>query len=316
MGLLSWLNGKEKPSEQGYADGSFFRIPSRDYFGWFATSPDGRYTITWCDSNVEGTHSGDRAFGMGRYYLLDSAAIIAEGWIERPNDGKVANDGTFVLNDWRFTANLSGVFCAFRADGNSIATTCFTANLYNNGLSANGRLAVCQTCNSPTDDGAILAVFDLTNGTEIARWIPESGWAASYEFPQDGRTVRLCYPGGGSFAYSLHGEFLDRDRWIEWSLSAGNLAVVERLIEEADRKPSGELARRLIDGIDVSLDTRSPGDEHARAWAFKLRGICLESGGNALDALRCYDEALQLDPKIGVKRRADALRKAFSNQRF
>lgn len=312
MGLLSQLRSKKKTRGEGYADGYFFRIPSRAYFGWFATSPDGRYTITWRDANGDGTHGGARVSGMGCYYLLDGAAIIAEGQVERPNDGKVANDGTFILNDWRFSADLSGAFFAFRADGSPIIAKSFTANLYNNGLSANGSLAVCQICNSPTEDASVLAVFDLIKGAEIARWIPESGWAQSYEFPEDGLTVRLCYPGGASFAYSLQGAFVDRDHWIQWSLSEGNLVVIERLLDEAGKTPSAALAGRLIEGIDVALAACHPGDGHARSWAFKLRGICLEAVGNALEALRFYEEALRLDPKIGIKRRADALRKALS----
>jgi hypothetical protein len=229
---------------------------------------------------------------MGRYFLLAGDAIIAEGQIERPNDGKVASDGTFILNDWRFNSELGGAFCAFRADGSPIVSQRFTANLLNNGLSANGRLAVCQTCNSHTDDASVLAVFDLTQGREIVRWKPESGWAESYAFADD----------------SLDGRFLDRDLWIERSLGRGDLAVIQQLIDSEDKKPSAELARRLVAGIDVALKATS--DDHICAWAYKLRGISLEAEKNWPEALRSYDLALGLDPKIGVKRRADALRKA------
>ncbi|MBX9865140.1 MAG: tetratricopeptide repeat protein [Hyphomicrobium sp.] len=308
MGFLDWLSRREKPRTGPYAEASFFHIPDRDYFGWYATSPDGGFTLTWRDANDEGTHGGARASGMGRYFLLAGDAIIAEGQIERPNDGKVASDGTFILNDWRFNSELGGAFCAFRADGSPIVSQRFTANLLNNGLSANGRLAVCQTCNSHTDDASVLAVFDLTQGREIVRWKPESGWAESYAFADDGQSIRLCYPGGASLAYSLDGRFLDRDLWIERSLGRGDLAVIQQLIDSEDKKPSAELARRLVAGIDVALKATS--DDHICAWAYKLRGISLEAEKNWPEALRSYDLALGLDPKIGVKRRADALRKA------
>jgi len=312
MGLLDWLRSKEAAQTEAHADGEFFQIPARKFFGWFRRSPDDRYVITWLDANEDGTRGGARSSGKGRYYLLDGSQIIAEGYLERPNDGKAANNGTFIFNDWKFSADLSGEFHAFRADGSSIISKSFSANLYNNGLAASGRVAVCQTCNSPTEDGSILAVFDLDAGAEIARWVPEWGWAESYAFPEDGQTLRLCYPGGGSFAYSLQGAFLDRERWIQWSLARGNLAVVDKLLDEADKKPSADLAARLIAGTEVALATRRPGDEHTRAWAYKLRGMCLEAQAKPSEALHDYELALKLDAKIGVKRRADALRKALA----
>lgn len=308
MGIINWLRGKPAAAAGAFTDGDFLRIPTRNYYGWFSASPNGRYAITWRDSNDEGTQGGARPSGMGRYFLIDGTAIIAEGRVERPNDGKVADNGTFVLNDWGFSGDLAGVFHAFRADGSRILAQDFTANLYNNGLSADGHLAVCQTCNSSSGDASVLALFDLTAGTELARWIPESGWAQSYIFPDDGQTVQLCYLGGVSFSYALDGTFIDRERWIAWSLTQGSLSVVNRLLDTSENQPTPGLANRLIAAIDVALATTS--DEHNRAWAYKMRGICLEAAGSPREALRCYDEALKLNPKVGAKRRADALRKS------
>lgn len=50
-------------------------------------------------------------------------------------------------------------------------------------------------------------------------------------------------------------------------------------------------------------------DPRTRALALKLKGSCLEVLGDYPGALRSYDSALALDPKIGVKRRADRMRK-------
>jgi hypothetical protein len=46
-----------------------------------------------------------------------------------------------------------------------------------------------------------------------------------------------------------------------------------------------------------------------RARIFKSRGICFEAIAEVGKTLEAYEEALALDPKIGVKRRADQLRK-------
>jgi hypothetical protein len=71
--------------------------------------------------------------------LLDQGKIIAEGRMPRPNDGKVADNGTFVLNGWGAVEALSGRLSAFARDGSVIFERSFQTNLYNNGLSNDGR---------------------------------------------------------------------------------------------------------------------------------------------------------------------------------
>jgi len=71
------------------------------------------------------------------------------------------------------------------------------------------------------------------------------------------------------------------------------------------------LADQPIASIDVGLRKSQSKDDRTRAWALKLRGLCWESKASFAEALNCYDEALALDAKVGVKRRADQLRKAL-----
>ncbi|MEI9966035.1 MAG: hypothetical protein WDM92_16720 [Caulobacteraceae bacterium] len=82
-----------------------------------------------------------------------------------------------MLNDWRFSQELTGTFWAFNPDGSKILSQTFEANLFNNGLSADGALAACHTCNSGNEaDSAVLTIFDLAVGQELTRFRAESGW--------------------------------------------------------------------------------------------------------------------------------------------
>jgi Tfp pilus assembly protein PilF len=49
----------------------------------------------------------------------------------------------------------------------------------------------------------------------------------------------------------------------------------------------------------------------ARAW--KFRGLCLEATAEVSFALQAYQQALALDPEVGVKRKVDQLRKVVSS---
>ena len=177
-------------------------------------------------------------------------------------------------------------------------------------MSPDGRLAVCQACNAPnSEDSSRLVIFDLEAGVETGSCVPESGWAASYEFPTDRPVVRLVYLKGEGFDYGLDGTFLEREKWVEASLAKGDVYVVHRLLRAAGDVPPPDLANRCVLSLDSFLVNAGDPDPRTRALALKLKGSCLEVLGDYPGALRSYDSALALDPRIGVKRRADRMRK-------
>ncbi len=324
--MLKWLFGaneraagepeppprsRRRISRQSLDDVSrIVHIPELNFIGHQVRSANGRFILLWRDGNDAGTVGGARQSGLGRYYLVDGDLVVAEGRVERPNDGRVANNGTFTLNDWRFTSELCGMFLAFRADGSPIIARTFAANIFDSGLSDDGRYAVCQACNAPnSEDSSRLVIFDLETGIETGSCVPESGWAARYEFPADRPVVRLLYLKGEGFDYCLDGAFLDRDAWVEASLAKGDVYLVQKLFRATGGAPSPELAKRLLISLDGFLINAGDLEPHTRALALKLKGACCEILEEFPKALRSYDAALALDPKIGVKRRAEQLRK-------
>lgn len=323
--MLKWLFGtkegatpKAEPKVRGRINrqslddqgGGIVNVRELNFIGHCVRSPNGRYVLLWRDGNDAGTVGGARQSGLGRYYLIDGDLLIAQGQVERPNDGQVADNGTFTLNDWRFTSALCGTFLAFRADGSQIIARNIAANIYNSGLSSSGRLAVCQACNAPnSEDSSRLIIFDLEAGTETGSCVPESGWAVRYEFPVDRPVIRLLYLKGEKFDYSLDGTFLEREKWVEASLAKGDVYCVQHLLRAAGDAPAPDLASKCVISLDSFLVNASDPDPHLRALALKLKGSCHEILGDYAKALRSYDAALAIDPKIGVKRRADQLRK-------
>lgn len=280
--------------------GRIVSIPEIDFVGQRAKSPNRRYTLLWRDRYwLDGDVVG------GRYLLIDGDAVVVDGEMERPQDGKVADDGTFILNDWGDSQALSGTFNAFRSDGSEIVTRPYSANLLNNGLARDGRLAACQTCNAPgSPDSSILSVFDLEHGAEVASWVPESGWARGYEF-EGGERVRMLRGDRPPLDYSLTGEFLDRRLWLEDEVRRGTLYVIRKALAEGEA--AGLSAEDLRAGVRRAL---ADGDERFEAEAWRLLGEIEESAGDSGAALEAYERALAVNPKIGVAKRAAALRKA------
>ena len=291
-----------QPSNQ---NDEFFTLPSHQFYGQSSRSENGRYRVAW------GKMHGRRS---GVYLLLEGNRILVEGGMIRPQWGQVANNGTFVLGDSKLDSALSGALFAFDVNGGALIRRDFKANIFNIGLSTDGHLAACQTCNSDSEkDSSILAVFDLIGKREIANWVPESGWANSYNFPADGTTICLEYRELGGFQYSLDGNFIDQSGWKDACLTKGGygtaLLMAEGLIKDAGPTIPYELAAKILASIERIEPQLVSADRGWQAIQFKTHGICLEVCGSQQEALNCYDKALALNPKIGVKRRADKLRK-------
>lgn len=331
MGFLGWLFGSKRslPTRQPVVarrqrkgsivlDGEWLQYDATGLFGQFRYSPNRKFILAWSDADPSGMRGGARNKGAGRFLLVqDGQRIITQGRVPRPNDGKVADNGTFIFNDWGFdTSALKGTFCAFSATGEPLVKKKFNANLYNNGLSPDGRFAACQTCNAGAPDGNVLAVFDLDARTEICRFTPKTGWAKSYEFASDGKTLSLVYEKLGPIAYSLAGELLDESSWEAAVLAKGDLVNVAMLIGDALKQEEPDLPVERAVRFLAALERISPQVKEAPSWGpvvLKLRGACFEAKGEAVQALKCYESAMTENPKIGVKRRADKLKKRLAN---
>jgi len=283
-------------------DSDFIDIPSRNFYGMSSRSPNGLYTIAWSEGDSTSASQRGPRVRNGRYFLLKNKKILAKGRMAQPNDGKVANNGIFILHDWGLGDALKGTFHAFDASGLKIITRVFSANLFNNGISPDGRIAACQACNAPdTAQSGVLAVFDLTRGAQIANFVPESGWADYYKFTQND-VIGLGYRSLGAFRYNWNGEFLDREAWHEAQLVRGSygsvLVLVDRLLKSANGNPPSDLTEKLLKAIERVFDQIPPTDPKSQATAMKLSGICLEAQGNLHEALNRYGKALALNPHV------------------
>ncbi len=301
-------------------DETFLRVKFLDFFGQYARSPNGKYTIVWRDSDPDGYRGGYRDSGEGDYLLLDGESVLTHGRLQRPNDGRVADTGRFVINDWLFGDGLKGTFYAFESTGTLILSKRFRANLDKSGISFDGSFAVCQTLSSDNEDANLLTLFDLSRKLVIAQWQPQSGAASAYEFELPTRKLFLVYRGPAykdypdpRWAYSFDGEFLDRNRWLEEKLKWGDFSTlimtVEELLKVSGSSMEPSRCRMLLKSVELAMQKGADGYPDWRAHALKLSGVLREQLGELAKAIALYEQALAINPKIGVKRRLIALTK-------
>lgn len=327
MRLLSWLFGKrDKPNPPAVMikdapqpvvelSKTFLCIDAIEWHGLFKKSPNRKWAVSWRDSTPDGSRGGHRESGEGRYLLvnLSTGAVAAQGSLPRPNQGQVADNGTFSIEDWHFGSNLSGTFHVFSADGTPIVLRTFTANILESGLSKNGKLAYCITANSPTEDAGKLTLFDLTTGHVLFSVRPRRFGADKIEFDEKHCQLVFKVSGGGEYRYGADGTILDEHTADDAFLNSSDYSAVilsaESMLKGDSTLLTPEKGQEILEAL---IRARRIGADMNPAWkptALKVQGLAHEALSQVTEAIACYEEALSLNPKIGVKRKLDLLRK-------
>jgi hypothetical protein len=153
----------ERPDDQGEVVMKSFTTSDGEVFGRFAASPNREFLLIWRDE-----WAGGRSRTKGSFYFFRGTTELCKGLLQRPNDGQVADNGSFVFCDWLFTEKLASTFYAFNCTGEMLIEKKFRANLFNAAISPDGLYAACQTAANPESrHGEILTLFDLRSRSEV-----------------------------------------------------------------------------------------------------------------------------------------------------
>ncbi|MDE2201607.1 MAG: hypothetical protein KGJ38_02660 [Burkholderiaceae bacterium] len=286
------------------------------FFGQAYRSPNQHWVVGCSDSDGNGT-GGFRQSGNGRVVLVDPDAdqVLHElTCFARPTKAAVADTGRYVIHDCGFGSALQGDVVAVDTDGRERYRRHYSANIFNIGLSRCGRFAAIQTANAPSDDGNVLEVLDLEHGRIVFSVAPESGWADQYSFEVDAagnlKSIGVDHRGLGRFHYSATGEFQDAQALQAARLDKGDYSTKLMAARDLLRTDAtADAARKALSTADAALAQGAQDRPDWTAVAHRVRGEAYDLLGQLPEALAAYELALSQNPKIGVQRRASALRK-------
>lgn len=323
MGLLDWLFGNSevagKPERTGVIrDGDWLRISDIGFFGQYAVSANGQFTFGWCDSYMDVSSSGRTRNVSGRYVLVEGERVVLTGQMQRPDDGHVANNGTVAVCDWMFTTALKSTFRVIDRNGNPLVAHLFKANLYRCSISDDGQWAVCQTCNADKRDGNKLTFFEVLSGKLLWQIEPLTGWADSYKFDVGEGLIYSFHRDKGEFAYHFSGEFLDAQRWRNTQIQKGRgweaLAAVSEILDEARSTGVAPDYSAVLAMLEQNRERSKADDADMQAQVERAIAEIYDAQEKLPEAIQHYEMAIRFNPKVGAKRRLDALRKRLDPQ--
>nr|WP_254875415.1 tetratricopeptide repeat protein [Pseudomonas aeruginosa] len=154
-------------------------------------------------------------------------------------------------------------------------------------------------------------LIDVRQGKLLFSVEPLAGWPERYEIEEETGEVIAHLQDLGSFRYSRQGDFVDAEKLVKAKLESPRyefaIPAAEQILKSSDLTPG--LAR---EALTIVIRARNHGADRVDAWkakSLKLQGLAYEALGDFRAAVDAFDEALALDPKIGVKRKRDSLLK-------
>ncbi len=288
-------------------------VESLGFAGSGVPSPDGVYTIA---CSVQGDRTD------GEFVLLRDDAVVLHGKMPgRLSEGAVSNNGTFVLEQFTTPKTHPTVLWAFDSSGNVLFNRRFNSGLLHMAISDDGAFCLAHSFPSQESGREALVLVDLQSGNIVFNTEPICDYPDSYRINQSQRVVIADCGAMGKFSYDFTGKFLDPDAYEvakqavslkhAWKIEEAGaidlyrMAVVKREQywdePESRVKAVAWLEKALKMGLDMWPDYK--------ARAFKILGEAHEMNGDGAKALFFYEEAMKLNPKIGLKRRVAQLKK-------
>ncbi|MEX6120215.1 hypothetical protein AB6G31_21765 [Providencia hangzhouensis] len=297
----------------------FLSIDGIGFFGRSYISQNNLWVVGCMDSDGHG-RGGHRDKGNGKVVLIDYVSkkiIHVVNEIERPFDADISNIGTYIINDSKFNLNLESDLIAIDKDKNELFRRKYQANIYNLAISNCGGYAIVQTCNSPSKDGDLLELINIKNKEIIFSINPLTGWADKYIFNLENdklTSISIIYNELGDFKYSLNGEFIDNEQYNNALLEFGDYSTKIMAARDLIKNtPSQEDTKKALKAIESAINKGALNDKNWLPIAYRVQGEAYELLGDNYAALDSFDKALALAPKIGIKKKADKLRKKIVN---
>lgn len=306
MGILDFIFGKKNTSIQ--VDNNTAFIKTINFTGEQNTSENKQWIISWGDYDSESQVYGYRNNGKGKVVLFSNTdnKIVSQIDLERPNSCNVANNGNYSVEEWFFGDGLKGTFFVFSHNGEILLEKKFKANIISSGLSIDGQYAICQTGESDNSDGNLLTLFDILNYNVIFSVNTVTDYANSYIIDSLNKRI-IATINQTAITYDFNGNILDIHNYYNYKLESDRFTDVLAMSELLLKQNQIEFFEKVYISLEKFKSNEHINDNN-KAKIFKLQGNIFEIQNNNIDALYCYNIALELNSKIGLKKKIEQLK--------
>ncbi len=276
-----------------------------DITGFYGTeeySSNKKFAVVFADGHYE-----NDKWKKGQFAVLKDKKLLFKKKIERPNDCQISDNGVSICCDWLNSDDLEGRFIAFNTTGKEIFSRKTSANLGSCGISNDGKIAVFETYNSDTVDSDQLFIVDLEKGEVINHFErPTSFNSVAIDTLKN--TIKLIDNKQFSYEIDYSGNQLNREEYESNILQKGSIYDKLWLYSEKseeDKFSSKGYLSLLLDATEDKDSQYSYGLDRL----YRMIGEYYEANNDNTKTIEYWEKAIEINPKVGVKRKLDKLKK-------
>jgi len=274
-----------------------------DVAGFYGTkdySPNKEYCATYNSGYSEN----------GKHVLLIKDKILLfKKKIHQLTDCHVSNDGVVVCCDWKDSDELNGQFLVFDKTGEKIFSKKTTANLETCAISANSKIALFETLSSKTPDSDKIFIVDIEEKKVIQK-IERQNSLNNVIIDTDNKTIKFKDHKGFRFEIDFEGHQTNREDYENQILTKGS--VYDRIWLYVDKPNDIKFKdEKYLELLNQALTDNDASYSLGKDRIYRMIGEYYEACGNTEKTMENWDKAMQINPKIGLKRRLEVLKKSI-----
>lgn len=300
-------------------------IQDSDYCGEYVKSQNGKYLLTWLDGDFEKDILGSRESGNGILIFFEDNKYKYQLGLQRPNNGKIAENGTIVIEEWLFSDDLVGNCLSIDKKEKILINHRVNANLLNCAISKEGNYALFQTAMSENhEDGNKIFFFDLNEKKLV--WVrdnilfaheKEKGGVKKYIIDEELNIINMYYNNNYIFKYDFEGNFIDEKKHKDLRLKVADRYDLFNIINENFNDLDNANANikeyiKLESFVEKCL--KSDISDNTKSKLSRRIGEIYLKNKNEKEALIYFEKALKYNPKIGIKRKYEKLKKQLDQK--
>ncbi len=275
-----------------------------DIVGFYGTekfSQNKKFCIVHSDGNYE-----NDKWKKGQFAVLSGKKLLFKKRLERPHDCHISNSGISICCDWLNTDDLAGKFIAFDVTGKQIFSKKTAANLGSCAISNDGKIAIFETYNSKTEDADQIFVIDLEKGNITSKFDRPIAFIEA-EFDTEKGLIKLI--DNRKFAYEVdyNGNQTNKEEYDTKILEKGS--VYDKLwffIDKPDEEKFSE--RNYLDLLFKAIKDKDAQYSFGLDKLYRMIGEYYEANDETPQTIEYWEKAIEINPKVGVKRKLDKLK--------
>lgn len=271
------------------------------FYGTEQFSQDKEYCVVYADGHYE-----NDKWKKGHFAVVNGKKLLFKKRLERPNDCYVCNNGISICCDWLNSDDLEGKFIVFDQTGKLIFSKKTTANIGSSGISDDGKIAIFETYFSKTEDADQIFVIDTARCKVISRFNRPTSFNDTQIDTIKG-LIKLIDNRKFIYEVDYSGNQTNKEEYDNQILNKGS--IYDKLWFYSE-KPDEE---KFQDNNYLEVLYKAIKDEDAKYSfgldrIYRMIGEYFEANNDIERTIEYWEKALEINPKVGVKRKLDKLK--------